>query len=76
VYYLSQFGKVNTPQNAQAAFEAASEAIQAAGGGLLIIPTETVAGWIPKKSGPARNPHPRRARPREELEGRPWDDGF
>ncbi len=48
VYYLSQFGKVNTPQNAQAAFEAASDAIQAAGGGLLIIPTETVAGWIPK----------------------------
>jgi len=51
VYYLNQFGKIKTPQGAQAAFEAASEAIQNGGGGLLIIPNDTVAGWVPKNQG-------------------------
>ena len=51
VYYLNQFGKVNTPKDAQTAFEAASEAIQNGGGGLLIIPNDTVAGWVPKNQG-------------------------
>lgn len=47
-YSLDQFGKVDTMQNAQAAYEAAQQHIVASGGGVLMIPIQTDWGWKPK----------------------------
>lgn len=50
VYTLDQFGKVDTAAAAQAAFEVASKQLIAAGGGVIVIPAHTVAGWTPKNT--------------------------
>ena len=47
-YSLDQFGPVNTLPVAEATFQKASQDIIAAGGGVLLIPTNTVATWKPK----------------------------
>ena len=47
-YSLEQFGPVNTLPAAQATFQVASSNILAAGGGVLLIPANTVPTWQPK----------------------------
>ena len=47
-YSLDQFGPVNTIPAAQASFQVASSNILTAGGGVLLIPANTVATWQPK----------------------------
>ncbi len=51
VFYLSDFGQIRTPKDAQAALDAATEAIPTMGGGILVIPPETAPGWSPKNRG-------------------------
>ncbi len=46
-YVLSQFGPIDTPENAAKAFASAEAAILAAGGGVLLIPITAAPGWRP-----------------------------
>jgi hypothetical protein len=49
VYSLEQFGSgLNTPSGAQDAFDAACKQIIAKGGGVLMIPSDASAGWLPR----------------------------
>ncbi len=50
VYSLDQFGPVTNPASAAATLEKASKDIIAAGGGVIIIPTNAPAGWLPKNN--------------------------
>lgn len=50
-YLLNQFGSLVTPASANEAFAKASESILAAGGGLVLIPTNAPAGWMPRNTG-------------------------
>ncbi len=47
-YSLAQFGPVGTPEQAQATLDRAAEQLIAAGGGVLLIPAEAPAGWVPR----------------------------
>jgi len=47
-YSLDQFGPVDTLPAAEATFQKATQAIIAAGGGVLLIPQHTLATWKPK----------------------------
>ncbi|MHB9130326.1 MAG: hypothetical protein ACYDBB_04430 [Armatimonadota bacterium] len=46
-HLLSEFGKISTPAEADAALEKAAKAMLAEGGGLLIIPKDAPADWDP-----------------------------
>ncbi|MHB9130325.1 MAG: hypothetical protein ACYDBB_04425 [Armatimonadota bacterium] len=60
MYSLEQFGPIDTPAQAEAALKAASEALLAKGGGVLIIPKEAPANWNPVNisQGAWRKPEP------------------
>ena len=47
-YALDQFGPVDTLPAAEATFQKASKDIISAGGGVLIIPKQTIPTWRPK----------------------------
>ena len=49
-FSLDQFGAVDTPARASATFQEASKAILAAGGGLLLIPSNAPVGWLPRNT--------------------------
>lgn len=44
---LDQFGPVDTPSAAEAAFKKAVRTLESTGGGVLVIPVATAAGWTP-----------------------------
>jgi hypothetical protein len=46
-YFLDQFGRTDTPVAAQSAYEAATQSIRAAGGGILAIPANVPHEWRP-----------------------------
>ena len=50
VYSLEQFGAVTNVVAAEAAFQKASNEIIAGGGGILLIPVNTIAAWKPKNN--------------------------
>ena len=50
VYSLAQFGAVTNAVAAEAAFQKASSDIIAGGGGILLIPANTVSAWRPKNN--------------------------
>ena len=50
VYSLEQFGAVTNAAAAEAAFQKASSDLIAAGGGILLIPVNTIASWHPKNN--------------------------
>ena len=60
VYSLEQFGPVATRDDAEKAFQKASEDILEAGGGVLMIPANTFVGWRPHNNsqGTWRTPPP------------------
>ena len=51
VFFLDQFGPVDSVDAAEAAFQKASAGILAAGGGVLVVPAKTIATWKPSNSG-------------------------
>jgi hypothetical protein len=59
-YELSQFGPVATPAQAEATFTLAASNIVAAGGGVIVLPTNTATGWVPRNNNQTvwRDPHP------------------
>ncbi|MEI7435216.1 MAG: hypothetical protein WCL16_00240 [bacterium] len=50
IYSLEQFGPVETATSANQTLQTASEAIIAAGGGIILIPANAAAGWTPRNN--------------------------
>ncbi len=62
IYDLEQFGSIKTEVQADAAFTQASSNIVAAGGGVLVIPSDAPRGWMPRNNNQVawRKPEPPR----------------
>ena len=50
IYSLEQFGAISNAAVAEATFQKASSDIIAGGGGILLIPVNTPASWVPKNN--------------------------
>ncbi len=50
IFSLEQFGPVNSVDTAEATFQKASDAIIAAGGGIIVIPAQVPDSWVPKNT--------------------------
>jgi len=50
IYSLEQFGPVKSASEAEATYQKASKDIIAAGGGVIIIPSQAAPTWVPKNN--------------------------